>query len=51
MDSKDTEPSQPAPKVIEHIPTERPAKARGALSHMGMDKASDNRVRLSQLQF
>mmetsp|Transcript_41951 Transcript_41951/g.87684 ORF Transcript_41951/g.87684 Transcript_41951/m.87684 type:complete len:145 (+) Transcript_41951:59-493(+) len=45
MDPNDAEPLQPASKVIE-----RPAKARGSLSHMGMDKASDKRVRLGQLQ-
>ena len=47
MDPNDPEPVS---KVIEHLPTERPAKARGSLSHMGMDKASDKRVRLGQLQ-
>jgi hypothetical protein len=31
-------------KFIEHIPSEYPAKARGSISHMGMDKASDERV-------
>ncbi len=50
MDPNDTEKSQPAPKVTEHVPTERPAKARGALSHTGIDKASDERIGLSQLQ-
>ncbi len=50
MDPKDAEPSPPASKVIEHVPSERPAKARGSLSHMGMDKVSDKRVWLGQLQ-
>jgi len=46
----DTAPSQPEPKIIEHIPTERPKKARGVLSHRGLDKVQDKRVRLSQMQ-
>jgi hypothetical protein len=50
IEQNGTEPSQAEPKVIEHVPTERPAKARGSLLHMGLDKTRDKRVRITQMQ-
>jgi hypothetical protein len=37
------------PKVIELVATQSASKARGSLSHKGMEKSSDKRVHISQL--